>query len=1506
MKKKRILLGLVLSTAFIGAAIGMTSCAGGENPNASTSEPATTQGGESSSQADPYADYVKISNVEEFLAFRALENTSKKYVLTADIDLEGVELEATAVYLRGTFDGNGHVIKNAYYVENASNKSGILCREIIGGTVTNVKFLNCVASVANETIGIVSGMVSGNVTFSKLEFIACTASCNNYAGMLTGRISSTGTKLVADQITTKNGCRTSITSYGGFLLSDIAGGESATKQNEIIFTNMDIAGEIKGGNGNGGFISGRIRNNTKFTVENTIIRDAQLGSAEMGLIAGGGTTNGKNVNVNYKNVAILSTNATKFQSLGDGMSADSLGSGEFLTTYSLENVFIPTGTSYSLGDATGTIKAKSEITALTADVTPAWLTETLHLDFAETWKTEGENDTKYRLIAASTNVKSANATLVSLKATTTNAPTRFTQGTDFTSEGLVVAATYSDDVQLILNPTDYTVDSSAFDKTTAGTYSITVKATEKNAAGADVTASYNVILAVQTGFVIDSQFTKLVYTKGESLNLANLLVYSTWTDEVKTKEDKTNYSVDETAFNKNAAGGYNLSISMDGFNAQTLKVSVIDSKPTVVDDKIYINVDGSSNIAVEGTKVNGVETFTTITNAVDYLVACNFDASVDKVIYVANGTYTEKITIPATLENLKIIGESRENTKIEYDAVEGTINPLTNAVYKFDCATLDVRAKGFGLENITVKNTFDYINESSKYGDPQGFALAIKADGAVINNVYLYGNQDTFYFKSTRTYVKDSRIDGNVDFIFGENDGLAYFDNCTIHAVYRGDTSNTGYATAMKGDTGETKPNYGYIFNNCTFEADSNVNEGSMSLGRPWGGGATVAMINCSFTAAYSKLGYTSDDKTKSRWFSMSGNSPVNADFCEYGSTGAGSITEAVNGGKVLTEAQAANYTAANLFATTNGGVTWSTEFDYAAALTALQAMATTTNTTGITLKSKDDTDDTDNIITLEIEKNKTQELLFEVTPWNANNKNVEVSYSIDGIAEYSDGTIKGLNVGTTVVTFTIGEFTASATVEVVTPSGQYNVKFYNGDTLVHTSTAAEGDAITYPSSNPTKDGWTFVRWYSDDKFTTPFTATETPNEDMNIYARFYENDKDGVVYASTATQLLEGIEANKVIYLTQDIDFDGNTYAGRAGNFNGSCYGFGYAIKNWTVSSAAAQASFFGQVYGGTLDSIVFKNCHMTTDNNYGSILTSGAYCDEVINCIEFDNCSVKNATAAGTNAYAGLLAGAGNLGTYGSITDDELKITNISIINSEVAGSQYSGGLFGYLNKGSISVTNLKGDIKFTSVGSNNKNSGGIIGWGKDHNFKLVNALINVTIDGGSQNMGGIIGGLQYNAATTKLTVENAIITVNSTNAPKVTGGIVGIGYASSETVITDTKIIMNVVSTGESIGGVAGRSAGTLTLNSVEITGTIGANYRSGSVVGYANAAGATTTLTNVYAHDLTITNSNADASGKVFVGKNDGAEISYTTCIYKNVTITLSGTEATLDQGSEAQN
>ena len=63
----------------------------------------------------------------------------------------------------------------------------------------------------------------------------------------------------------------------------------------------------------------------------------------------------------------------------------------------------------------------------------------------------------------------------------------------------------------------------------------------------------------------------------------------------------------------------------------------------------------------------------------------------------------------------------------------------------------------------------------------------------------------------------------------------------------------------------------------------------------------------------------------------MSGNSPENADFSEYGSKDAEGnpiMQTAVKGGKVLTETEAANHTKANLFGTANGNVGYTTAFD--------------------------------------------------------------------------------------------------------------------------------------------------------------------------------------------------------------------------------------------------------------------------------------------------------------------------------------------------------------------------------------------------------------------------------------------------------------------------------------------------------------------------------------------------------------------------------------------------
>ncbi|MGN0813124.1 MAG: pectinesterase family protein [Candidatus Coproplasma sp.] len=354
---------------------------------------------------------------------------------------------------------------------------------------------------------------------------------------------------------------------------------------------------------------------------------------------------------------------------------------------------------------------------------------------------------------------------------------------------------------------------------------------------------------------------------------------------------------------------------------------VVKDKKEVVDNKVEITVGNNGE-------------FSTLTQAIQYLKACNYSSSVYKVIKLEAGTYTEKVWLD--VDNVTLVGQgaTMDDTVVTYSAVEDTVDQATGNKFVLSCATMHVTGKNFKAYNLSIRNDFDYINEASKYGSHQGLALTIAGDGAVLYKTHLYGNQDTLYLKS-RAYFYQSQIDGNVDFIFGEAAGLAYFDECKIVAINRSandkGTDQNGYVTAMKADA-TNKPDYGYIFANCEFTDDGHVADGSMSLGRPWGKKATVAYINCSFTKAYATSGYGSGAKTD-RWSSMSGNLPSDADFCEYGSTGDGAITEAVTGGSILTAEQAANYTKANIFAATNGLQT-STAWDCDAEYTKLRILA--------------------------------------------------------------------------------------------------------------------------------------------------------------------------------------------------------------------------------------------------------------------------------------------------------------------------------------------------------------------------------------------------------------------------------------------------------------------------------------------------------------------------------------------------------------------------------------
>lgn len=925
-----------------------------------------------------------ITSAAELEKVRTTASLSGTYKLACDIDMDGVTLGATKAVLAAgvTFDGDGYTISNAVY--KASEKTGILFESSTGGTATNVKFLNCVANgTGNETVGIVVGLGNGG-TFSKLEFNSCSAACNNYGGFVVGRNTGTATINISE-ITTKNGCTITTQQYGGLLFGDILGSST------VNFTDLHLDGELKGSSGNGSFVAGRTRAGAKVSIQNAVISAAIATPTNNGIFSG----NGACATLTVKNVLILKSNSALIAKVA------------------------PTASDYAnISTVTGVTVTGA--TATDGQNTVAYLTDTIGLDFENTWMAEGDG---YRLKAASTNIKSADATIKKVKLNTANATTRFKVGDTFSTAGLVIMGAYSDGVQLVLNgETGYEVDSSAV-KNEAGTYTVTVKSKENG----EVTATYDVVVAAQTGFAVYDEFMAHTYLLGESLDTANLVVKSTWSDGIEETVDKKNYSLLDSSYNMDAAGAYEVKVKHGDYAEQIIKISVSATKPVPVDGKIYVNVDANYE-GVNGARVNGVETFNTVKDAIDYLEACELDNDVQKVVYVGEGTYEAKIT--TDLANLVLIGKGGDKSVITYSAVESTVDIVSGKIYGLSCATLQVNGEGFKAYNLTIRNDFNYIRDNKKYASPQGLALTINGDKAVLENVHLYGNQDTLYIKNGRTYIKNSLIEGNVDFIFGESTGLAYFDNCEIKSISRYDAStsnksNNGYVTAMRAGHNDSPkmPDYGYIFNGCQFTHGEGVEAGSMSLGRPWGPKASVAMINCSFTEAYSTHGFKTDLKDpakpnefyKGRWEEMSGNEPGNANFVEYGSTGAGAITSKVEGGEVLTETDAADYTTTNLYAATgNGDVTWSAAWAYATDEALLVTLAGDKATTAGALQVSSNS--------IQVTEEGTVEFSATLTPWNLADKTISIEVADTSIATYSCGKIYGVAEGETTITVTYGD----------------------------------------------------------------------------------------------------------------------------------------------------------------------------------------------------------------------------------------------------------------------------------------------------------------------------------------------------------------------------------------------------------------------------------------------------------------------------------------------------
>ena len=316
---------------------------------------------------------------------------------------------------------------------------------------------------------------------------------------------------------------------------------------------------------------------------------------------------------------------------------------------------------------------------------------------------------------------------------------------------------------------------------------------------------------------------------------------------------------------------------------------------------------------------DGSGDYASIQNAIDH--APTGDSPY--VIYIRNGVYQEKLDI--TRPNVYLIGQDRDHTIIQAATANGTLKPNGKKFGTFGSRTVSVDADGFQARSLTIKNSFDYpANQAKKDSDPskikspQAVALLVSnhGDRAEFKDVNLVSYQDTLYVRAGRSFFDESRISGNIDFIFGL--GTALIKNSDIVARNRADAAPgepMGYITAPATNI---KNPYGLVFKNCNLKKEKGVPANSYGLGRPWHPTTTFAdgryadpnaignstFINCTMDDhiyGWDKMSGHGKDK-QTVWFY-----PKDSRFWEFGSQGQGAKISDER--PQLTQDQAAGYT---------------------------------------------------------------------------------------------------------------------------------------------------------------------------------------------------------------------------------------------------------------------------------------------------------------------------------------------------------------------------------------------------------------------------------------------------------------------------------------------------------------------------------------------------------------------------------------------------------------------
>ncbi len=227
---------------------------------------------------------------------------------------------------------------------------------------------------------------------------------------------------------------------------------------------------------------------------------------------------------------------------------------------------------------------------------------------------------------------------------------------------------------------------------------------------------------------------------------------------------------------------------------------------------------------------------------------------------------------------------------------------------------------------------------------------------------------------------------------------------------------------------------------------------------------------------------------------------------------------------------------------------------------------------------------------------------------------------------------------------------------------------------------------------------------------------------------------------------------------------------------------------------------------------------------------------------------------------------------------------IKNIGIIDSNVQGYEYVGGVVGYAYE--ITITNC---YNTGSVTENDSYVGGVVGYASRSDITNCYNTGNVT---GSYRVGGVVGD-----ANSSVTITNCYNTGTVTGSSWYIGGVVG--YANSSVTITNCYNTGTVTGSSRYNGGVVGDAFSSTVTNCYNTGSVHGSSWYTGGVVGSAENYSDITNCYNTgsvtgnsevggvvgYTSSPTVTN--CYNTGSVTGSENVGGVVG---CIYYNYTIT----------------